>query len=392
MDVNAVFLTTVLMIHGLVTMTWWIAGSMLGLSRRAAEHWMLAAGANGLALSMLPLHALIGVPAHLLLANVLVTWGVISMRRGLQSFLRLRQTDVSHALFSVGIVVFNLLICLPMGWIHAGEVISTLAVGALLWRTAYENHGPLVFEFNDATARAHSSILGFAGALFMVGAVVMSVPGLLQWWEGVNPEVATFAMLILHMLLSITSAFMLGYMVVMRLVRKLEHLSHHDSLTGLLNRRAIEYLLDREYQRLQRFGEAFSLLIVDIDHFKRINDRLGHAAGDAVLCAIAQSLQGQAREVDRVARFGGEEFCVLLPHTLHEGAVLAAERLREAINQVSIDWEDENISVTISTGLATAENPQESLEELMRRADEALYQAKAEGRNRVVAAQRALAA
>jgi diguanylate cyclase (GGDEF)-like protein len=392
MDVNVVFLATVVMIHGLVTMTWWIAGSMLGLSRRAAGHWMVAAAANGLALSMLPLHALLGIPAHLLLANVLVVWGLVSMRRGLQSFLRLRQTDTSHVVMSIGMATFNLLVCLPMGWIHFGEVLSTVAVGALLWRTAYENHAPLAFEFNDAAARAHSTILGSAGALFVGGAVVMSVPTLQQWWQGVNPEVSTFAMLILHLLLSITSAFMLGYMVVMRLVRKLEHLSHHDSLTGLLNRRAIEYLLDREYQRLQRFGETFSLLIVDIDHFKRINDRLGHAAGDAVLCAIAQRLQEQAREVDRVARFGGEEFCVLLPHTLHEGAVLAAERLREAINQVSINWEDESISVTISTGLATAEDPREPLESLMRRADEALYQAKAEGRNRVVAAQRALAA
>ena len=392
MDVNAVFLATVVLIHGLVTLTWWIAGSMLGLSRRAAGHWMVAAAANGLALSMLPLHALLTIPVHLLLANALVVLGLISMRRGLQSFLRLRHTDVSHTLMGAGVAAFNLLICPSLGWIQWGEAISTAVVGGLLWRTAYENHAPLAFEFNAATARAHSSILGLAGALFMGGAVVMLVSSLHAWWQGVNPEVATFAMLITHLVLSITSSFMLGYMVVMRLVRKLEHLSHHDSLTGLLNRRAIEYLLDREYQRLQRFGESFSLLIVDIDHFKRINDRLGHAAGDAVLCAIAQSLQGHAREVDRVARFGGEEFCVLLPHTLHEGAVLAAERLREAINHVTINWEDEDISVTISTGLATAENPLEPLENLMRRADEALYQAKAEGRNRVVAAARAMAA
>lgn len=392
MDVNAVFLATVVLIHGLVTLTWWIAGSMLGLSRRAAGHWMVAAAANGLALSMLPLHAMWPFPAHLLIANVLVVWGLISMRRGLQGFLRLRHTDMSHALVSSGIAIFNLLICLPMGWIHLGEVVSTAVVGVLLWRTASENHAPLAFEFNEAAARSHSTILGMAGALFMGGAVVMMIPGLSIWWQGFNPEVTTFALLFMHLLLSITSAFMLGYMVVMRLVRKLEHLSHHDSLTGLLNRRAIEYLLDREYQRLQRFGEAFSLLIVDIDHFKRINDRLGHPAGDAVLCAIAKSLQGHAREVDRVARFGGEEFCVLLPHTFHDGAVLAAERLREAINRVSINWEDENISVTISTGLATAEDPQETLENLMRRADEALYQAKAEGRNRVVAANRAIAA
>ena len=125
---------------------------------------------------------------------------------------------------------------------------------------------------------------------------------------------------------------------------------------------------------------------------QRINDRLGHAAGDAVLCAVAQTLQAHASEVDRVARFGGEEFCVLLPHTLHDGAVLAAERLREAVNQVCIPWGDESIAVTISTGMATAEDPAETLGALMRRADEALYQAKSDGRNRVVAAPRSIAA
>jgi diguanylate cyclase (GGDEF)-like protein len=184
--------------------------------------------------------------------------------------------------------------------------------------------------------------------------------------------------------LSILSAFVMGYIVVMRLVRRLEHLSHHDALTGLLNRRAIEYLLDREDQRLQRFGDPYSVILADIDHFKRINDRLGHAAGDAVLCAVARTLQGKAREVDRVARYGGEEFCILLPHTLHEGAQQAAERLREAVQTINVPWNDEVITVTISAGLACANAPGEPLRSLLSRSDEALYQAKAEGRNRVI--------
>ncbi|MES2088775.1 MAG: GGDEF domain-containing protein, partial [Pseudomonadota bacterium] len=120
--------------------------------------------------------------------------------------------------------------------------------------------------------------------------------------------------------------------------------------------------------------------------FKRINDRLGHAAGDAVLCAVAQTLQTQAREIDRAARFGGEEFCVLLPHTLQDGALLAAERLRHAISQINVPWGDEKVTVTISTGLATANDSQETLSSLLRRCDDALYQAKREGRNKVVSA------
>ena len=103
-----------------------------------------------------------------------------------------------------------------------------------------------------------------------------------------------------------------------------------------------------------------------------------------MLCAVAQTLQAQAREVDRVARYGGEEFCVLLPHTDHEGAIQAAERLRDAVTQISIPWNNDTITVTVSTGMACALDTKEHLRSLLRRADEALYRAKAEGRNRVV--------
>jgi diguanylate cyclase (GGDEF)-like protein len=387
MDVNVVFLACVLLVHGLVTLVWWVGGTLLGLSRRAAWHWMIAAVANGAALSLLPLSQIAPLPAHLLVASVLVVHGLISMRRGLQGFLRLRHTDISHAALGVGVIIVNLGLCLPMGWIVQGEAISMVAVALLLGRTAFENHAPLADEFGPGVARSHTGVLGLAGLLFAGSALMVAVPTLHQAWGRLTPDVAMFALLAVHLLLSVAVSFLTGYMVVTRLVRKLQHLSHHDSLTGLLNRRAIEYLLARESQRLQRFGEQFSLLIIDIDHFKRINDRLGHAAGDAVLCAVAQALQAHAREVDRVARFGGEEFCALLPHTLHDGALLAAERLRYAINQISIPWSDEVIAVTISVGVATADHPSETLEALLKRADQALYKAKSEGRNRVVAAQ-----
>ena len=186
--------------------------------------------------------------------------------------------------------------------------------------------------------------------------------------------------------LSILTSFVLGYIVVMRLVARLEHLSQHDGLTGLLNRRAIEALLDREAQRLERFNQPFSILLIDIDHFKRVNDRLGHPAGDQVLIEVARRLQVEAREVDHVARYGGEEFCVLLPHTEHEGALQAAERLREGVCERPITWGNATVPVTISMGLVCANDPRESLQSLLRRADAALYQAKDGGRNMVVSA------
>src|SRR5690606_34815221 len=233
---------------------------------------------------------------------------------------------------------------------------------------------------------ALTGLLAMAVLVFGISALTYLTPDTTWPWLNWPDDVAEFALVFSTVSLSILNSFVLGYIVVNRLVQRLEHLSHHDALTGLLNRRAIEYLLDREDQRLQRFGDPFSVMLVDIDYFKRINDRLGHAAGDAVLCAVSRTLQSKAREVDRVARYGGEEFCILLPHTLQEGAHQAAERLRAAVNHIDIPWNDEQISVSISVGLACAAEPGEPLQSLLKRADEALYQAKAEGRNRVILA------
>jgi diguanylate cyclase (GGDEF)-like protein len=386
MDIQIVFLTSILIVHGLVTLVWWVGGTLLGLSRKAAWQWMLAALANGVALSLLPINALHPIPPHLLIANVLVVHGLIALRRGFQGFFKLPPTQTVHSVLGLGVIVFNLGLCLPMGWIALGEVVSLATIAALLVHTAVSNRRPLGEEFGQGIAVVHVAVFMLAGTVFAASALTMALPSLRSAWGQLDHDVSMFTLIYAHLMISIAASFMTGYLVVMRLVGRLQHLSHHDSLTGLLNRRAIDYLLAKEAQRMQRFGGHFSLLVIDIDHFKRINDRLGHAAGDAVLGAVAKALAAEAREVDRVARFGGEEFCALLPQTLHEGALLAAERLREAINRISIPWNDEVIAVTISVGVATADNTTESLESLLRRADQALYRAKTEGRNRVVAA------
>lgn len=168
---------------------------------------------------------------------------------------------------------------------------------------------------------------------------------------------------------------------VAALNQRLEELATTDMLTGLRNRRAFESALDQELAIAERRATPLSLLIVDADHFKRVNDNHGHAAGDQVLQTLACLLEGVARTIDIVARVGGEEFAVLLPNTDEAGALAVAERMRVAVAEAS--WPE--AAVTVSIGSATRLRG-ETAASLGTRADQALYRAKESGRNCVVQA------
>jgi two-component system chemotaxis response regulator CheY len=166
----------------------------------------------------------------------------------------------------------------------------------------------------------------------------------------------------------------------------LEKLALTDALTGLANRRAFLEALDAEVARVARHGRPASLLFLDLDNFKRVNDGHGHAAGDEVLSGFSQVLKRSCRRGDLAARIGGEEFAVLLPTTGRIPAALVAERIRRATEAHPLG-RTSAVGVTVSIGVASTEELPEPREaaELLRRADAALYRAKAEGRNRVAA-------
>ncbi|HVT29817.1 MAG TPA: GGDEF domain-containing protein [Lacipirellulaceae bacterium] len=153
-----------------------------------------------------------------------------------------------------------------------------------------------------------------------------------------------------------------------------------DPLTGLPNRRELNEKLEERMAAWNRRHDVFSLLLLDVDHFKKLNDRHGHLAGDQVLAAIGRALRGAIRREDAVARYGGEEFAVVLPSTPSEQAILVAQKVREAVSRVVVTRNEQQISVTVSVGLATIE-PNERVEMLIQRADSALYAAKEAGRN-----------
>jgi diguanylate cyclase (GGDEF) domain len=168
------------------------------------------------------------------------------------------------------------------------------------------------------------------------------------------------------------------------LVEETQRAATTDPLTGIMNRRAFLAALDLEQSRSERHGYPMSLLLLDVDHFKSVNDERGHSAGDRVLAALGRLLAHQARKTDIVARWGGEEFVIVLAGASESGARIAAERMRSAVEGMTVlDEKSQRMPVTVSIGIACLE-VNDSVDVLIERADRAMYQAKASGRNRVV--------
>jgi diguanylate cyclase (GGDEF)-like protein len=172
---------------------------------------------------------------------------------------------------------------------------------------------------------------------------------------------------------------------LVRTAEEMADLAMKDTLTGIFNRRHFMARLESEWKRFRRYGHPLSLLILDIDHFKSINDRFGHDVGDDVIIAVARLCETQTRDSDVAARIGGEEFAIVLPETDLDEARVAAERLRVAVTAQPFDTSAGPLTVTISVGTALADTNAGGIADIIKRADEALYAAKRGGRNCVAA-------
>ncbi len=178
--------------------------------------------------------------------------------------------------------------------------------------------------------------------------------------------------------------FMFGTNIEASYHEEIYRLMTVDGLTQLFNRRFFNETLEREINRCKRYQRPLSLLIFDIDFFKRVNDEFGHVAGDALLRQLAQVVRPRVRREDILARVGGEEFAVILPEIEREGALVTAEKIREVVEGTTFAFEESLMPCTISVGAAELDGVNDEPKTLYARADAALYQAKKSGRNRVV--------
>ncbi len=248
---------------------------------------------------------------------------------------------------------------------------------AIIWLFAYP---PIIFYISEARVGIYACLGGWLAVLVLfspIGDALFASP-YNATFRLVMIIVLAFVMVTCYILDQSRRRSKLG---LIKLAKEFEYAAKHDALTGLANRREGLEQLDNEYQRYLRSGRGFSVLLMDIDLFKSVNDTYGHQAGDEMIVLVARTLASQCRKVDTIARWGGEEFLILLPETSLADAYASAERIRQAVSSQTITVDGKVIRATISIGVATIQGS-ESIDRLLQRSDEALYQAKSEGRNR----------
>ncbi|MDY6797326.1 MAG: GGDEF domain-containing protein [Pseudomonadota bacterium] len=249
---------------------------------------------------------------------------------------------------------------------------------AIIWMFAYP---PVIFYISTP----RTGIIACAGGL--LAAIILFSPlgdAIFNTPYGTSFRVTMVAVLMFEMgsCYALDQSRRRAKARLLKLAAEFEYAANHDALTNLANRREGMDLLEVEYERYLRNGRPFSVVLLDIDLFKNVNDEFGHQAGDEVIVRVAQTLKNECRKVDTIARWGGEEYLALLPETGASEALQTGERFREAIYRNPVSYEGREIPLTVSAGVATIRGS-ESIDRLLQRADEALYQAKGQGRNRV---------
>jgi diguanylate cyclase (GGDEF)-like protein len=366
--------------QGLFTVAWIVVGSMR-LAPQIVASCMTCTVALTVGMALIGMRDQVPVWAGLWLSNLIIVVAMVALRRGMQRFAFRPTSTLEDGAIILGTAI-GLAFTTDAAAAPSRMFFTQLPAAYLLMHSAWIVQRHLGKEFGPRTARMCAVPLWLIGGLQVVrmAGIVIAPEHVVSRMDAPIASNVVFTLSILVSALCINMLVLT--MVTLRIVRRLDHLTRQDSMTGLLNRRAIEDALAHEVGRARRRDQRFALLALDVDHFKRINDTHGHPAGDAALVALAQTLREAARTGDLIARVGGEEFWILLPNTDTDGATALAERVRTAVAAQPYLVGDQTIAVTVSVGVAVFEDTVETPQGLFKRADRALYAAKADGRDR----------
>lgn len=361
---------------------WLTFGAVLREDRRAIAHWggflllvglgLLLAGTRGEPRQWLAYNG----------TNLITVLGFGLLRRGTEHFMRTPSSDREQALLLLVTCGTIAMLGQEPGQVALRIAIAYAAQGYIVARTLWSIRHALRDEFGRG---ARLSIVA-PGSLIAAVLLLLALRQALSFDQPLEMQrnIGTNqGLMFVYLFGAVMFSFGFMALVTQRLVRRLRLASRRDALTGLLNRGAIEETLADETQRARRLQDGFAVMMVDADHFKSINDRHGHAAGDRALQHLASVMAAQVRDIDRLGRWGGEEFVLLLPGTSLNEACASAERLRERVAGLPAHWNDQPLPLSVSIGVA-AWRIDDDPQALVARADAALYRAKDQGRDRVV--------
>ncbi len=346
--------------------------------------WTLGNACSCLGLLLLAFRGLISDHLSIVLANGLLVLGFCFILAGIRAFLNRGPLPPALWLFPVvemGVVAWYSAV-VPS---HRVRLIATsLLCGCLTCAVVWELHR------HGQKGRTGRLLPAQAFTLAVTAAYLVVI--LLRCVMGMAPQTPSSALAlhpittgtyIVSIVLGFLSTLGLFLMSNERLQQELNRQASHDPLTGIPNRRAFQMMSRHELGRARRTHEPMALMVLDLDHFKSINDRDGHAAGDMVLRDFSTLLAAAVRDQDIICRFGGEEFVALLPATPLAGAATLAERIRYLAQSRRLEIAGRKVQYTVSIGLVMATPQDACIESVIKRADLALYRAKSEGRNRV---------
>jgi len=355
-----------------------MSGSIPGLKGLRWFAWAYGAAGTGLLLAILH-PSVLSNSWPLLLGRSLLLLGAVLMTQGIAEFV---VPTASVLGWGSGLVLaFGALDAFSSRLGRGNDLAVSLfglAFGAQLLVSIF-----VLLGDHEPSERAPSRTIAWT----LAGVAALSLSrAVLAPLRGIGPDLLAndafrFGGLVLYMVFSAGMAFGFVWLMTARLRNQLEQQARTDALTGVLNRRALDAEGQREMAASLRRNAPLAVLAIDIDHFKRLNDTHGHAAGDVALAAAARWLAHDLRSSDLLARFGGEEFIAVLPDRDAERGMLVAERLRSRLETLEVEHDRQRIRLTASFGVAVLEGENDAWGQLLRRADHALYEAKRAGRN-----------
>lgn len=384
MNQNTSLIIVIVLQQGLFFLAWLVLAG-LRMSRRATLHWAAGTLVVSAGLVVLIQRPNLSPWVGYWVSNALVLVGFTLARRGVEVFARQKPSDREH------MVVLGVALAAVAMLDYERQSAQLAAIGSvaqawILLRAGHTVLSKLSPEYGQRYGRAAASVfigLGLVALLRSAGAVLR--PDAIGQSLHVDRLANTYTVLAFLCAGLMLNLSLVG-LVMWRMVMRLRHLSEHDALTALLNRGAVERRLQEEGVRLERYRQPFSMLAFDMDHFKAVNDRFGHPGGDAVLRELGQVVRRVARGSDYGGRSGGEEFWLVMPHTELAGALAVAQRLLMAVREMEVPGLPQQPGLSVSIGVAVCDRPGESHLALLQRVDAALYQAKREGRDRIVLA------